>query len=83
VSIHILKLEILGREKSTPLNGISSRDSKKEGTRRRETNKIICADGHPFLSIGVEPSIFFFNGCWGLHQSELGGIKSSIRCERK
>jgi hypothetical protein len=33
--------------------------------------------------IGVKPLIFFFVGCWGLHQSELGGIKESIRWGRE
>jgi hypothetical protein len=33
------------------------------------------------LLIGVRPLIFFFVGCWGLHQSELGGIKASTRWE--
>jgi hypothetical protein len=72
-------LEISGCDKSTPLNGISSRDSKKEEARRREINK----NGLPPLSIGVESSIFFFNDCWGLHQNELGGTKASTRWERK
>jgi hypothetical protein len=44
ISIHILKLEILGCDKSTPLNGISSRDSKKEEARRREINKNIAPE---------------------------------------
>jgi hypothetical protein len=42
--IHILKLKISGCDKSTPLNGISSRDSKKEEARRREINKNIAIE---------------------------------------
>jgi hypothetical protein len=42
LSIHILKLEVSGCDKSTPLNGISSRDSKKEETMGREINKNIA-----------------------------------------
>jgi hypothetical protein len=43
LSIHILKLEISGCDKSTPLKRISSRDLKKGETRRREINKNITA----------------------------------------
>jgi hypothetical protein len=52
LSIHILKLEISGCDKSTPLNGISSRDSKKEETMRREINKNIA------IEIGRRSSTF-------------------------
>jgi hypothetical protein len=44
LSIHILKLEISGCDKSTPLKGISSRDSKKEETRRWATTKNIAVE---------------------------------------
>jgi hypothetical protein len=75
-------LEISGCDKSTPLNGISSRDSKKEEARRREINKNIAP------KVGRRSSSFvdrcetfnlFFVGCWGLHQSEIDGIKASAR----
>jgi hypothetical protein len=69
-----------------PLNGISSRDSKKEEARRREINKNIAPKVGRRSSSFVdrcEPLIFFFVGCWGFHQSELGGIKESIRWGRE
>jgi hypothetical protein len=31
----------------------------------------------------VGSSAFLFLGRWGLHQSEIDGVKASIRCERK
>jgi hypothetical protein len=52
LSIHIVKLEISGCDKSTPLNRISSRDSKKEETRRREINKNIA------IEVGRQSSSF-------------------------
>jgi hypothetical protein len=64
------------------LNGISSRDSKKEEARRRDINKNIAAKvGRRSSSFcrSVWSLIFFFVGCWGLHQSDLGGIKASTR----
>jgi hypothetical protein len=45
-------LEISGCDKSTPLNRISSRDSKKEEARRREINKNIA------IKVGRQSSSF-------------------------
>jgi hypothetical protein len=66
------------------LNRISSRDSKKEEARRRETNKIISRDRYTvilFCCLCVGSSVFIVLGGWGLHQSELDGTKASTRWE--
>jgi hypothetical protein len=70
LSIHTLKLEISGCDKSTPLKGISSRDSKKEKTRRREINKNIAAKvGRRSSTFVDQCEVFNLFPCWLLGSS--------------
>jgi hypothetical protein len=67
-----------------PLNGISSRDSKKEEARRREINKNIVIEVGRLSSSFVdrcETFNLFFDDCWSLHHNELGGTKTSTMWE--